>query len=86
MNEQFGAISMTDTAKDILQPDIKRASQFPQFIGLAGAVPAQWNNSPFLSGGRWGGGTSAFGANPKSSTKSVLSFSDFMKEHSKLQK
>jgi hypothetical protein len=85
MNEQFGAINMTDTAKDIIQPDIKRASQFPQFIGLAGAIPSHWNNSPYMSGGRWGGGTSAFGANPKRAKGSVLSFTEFMEKHKNIK-
>lgn len=75
--EGFGAIMMDpDPAENIMQPDIKRANAMMFFAGTSGTIPAHWNDSPFLTGGRM---TSAFGANPIVGKKNkVLSYSDFV--------
>ena len=76
--EVMGADSMErDPADMILRPDIKRSSGMSFYAGTAGTIPTQWNNSPFLSGGRL---TSAFGLNPKTSKKkTVLTYHEFIK-------
>lgn len=77
MLEVIGADSMEkDPADLVLNPDTKRASAMMFFAGSSGTVPAHWNNSPFLTGGRL---TSAFGSNPKSAKKKVLNYHDFIK-------
>jgi hypothetical protein len=83
--EGFGANSIDlDTTRSILSPDTKRANAMMFYSGTAGTTPAHWNNSPFLAGGRL---TSAFGANPKKSTKrEVLSYHDFLKTQKQFSK
>jgi hypothetical protein len=83
--EGFAANSVdVDTARSIISPDTKRANAMMFYSGTAGTIPAHWNNSPLLTGGRL---TSAFGANPeKSKKKGVLSYHDFIKTHSQFSK
>lgn len=75
--ESFGAIMMDpDPAEQVMHPDTTRASALMFHAGASGTVPAHWNNSPFLSGGRL---TSAFGANPKIDKKiKILSYQEFI--------
>jgi hypothetical protein len=75
--EGFGAISMEpDPAEHILSPDTKRSNALMFYSGASGTIPAHWNNSPFLSGGRL---TSTFGANPGPKKKgTVLSYQEFI--------
>jgi hypothetical protein len=79
LNEAIGANSMEqDPADLILNPDTKRASAMMFHQGSSGAVPAHWNNSPFLTGGRL---TSAFGANPSKKEKfRIKKYKDFIKD------
>ncbi len=78
VNEAIGANSMErDPIDMIVSPDIKQSGSLMFNTGLSGSIPAHWNNSPFLSGGR---STSAFGLNPKKSKKkTVLSYYEFIK-------
>lgn len=83
--EQFGAIMMSpDPVNTIQKPDLKRPQGFV-VSGKSGAIPTQWNNSPFLAGGAV---TSAFGANPKmkKKKKKVLNFHEFSEVNKKLTK
>lgn len=77
LTEGFGANTMeTDPLDLITRPDIQRANSLMFYQGSSGKVPAHWNNSPFLTGGRL---TSAFGANPKGSSKNkVMSYKEFI--------
>ncbi len=70
-----------DPTRSQVRPDQKRASALGFYSGSSGTVPAQWQNSPFLAGGRL---TSAFGANPKSKKKSILSYKEFLKTKEKV--
>ena len=72
-----------DPTRSKLAPDQKRASALGFYSGSSGNVPAHWNNSPFLSGGRL---TSAFGSNPKGKKKQVLSYKEFLKTKDKVAK
>lgn len=76
--EVMGTDSMErDPADIIMSPATDRASAMMFYAGSSGSIPAHWNNSPFLSGGRL---TSAFGLNPKKiKKKNVLSYHDFRK-------
>ena len=68
----------TDPLDLIIRPDVQRANSLMFYQGSSGQVPAHWNNSPFLTGGRL---TSAFGANPKAEKKkknNVMSYKEFM--------
>ena len=75
--EGFGAIMMEpDPAERIMEPDTSRVSAMPFYSGTSGSVPAQWSNSPILSGNRF---TSSFGSNPRMETKGrVLSYQEFV--------
>jgi hypothetical protein len=75
--EGYGANTMEGDPLDlIIQPDIKRANSLMFYQGASGQIPTHWNNSPFLTGGRM---TSAFGANPRLSSKNkVLSYQEFI--------
>jgi len=84
LNETIGADSMErDPADLVLHPDIQRSSALMFNAGTSGTIPTQWNNSPFLSGGRL---TSAFGLNPKQKKKKVLSYHEFVKSSKKFSK
>lgn len=65
-----------DPTRSRVTPDQQRASALGFYAGASGSVPAQWTNSPFLSGGRL---TSAFGSNPKGKKKNILSYQEFLK-------
>lgn len=77
ITEVLGADSMEKDPLDlILRPDIIKPNPVMMGAGSSATVPMQWNNSPFLSGGRL---TSAFGINPKVSTrKKALRFHEFI--------
>ena len=77
LNEGFGAISMEpDPAERIIEPDITRSNALMFHSGSSGTIPAHWNNSPFLSGGRL---TSAFGSNPRMEKKiKIMSYQEFV--------
>lgn len=78
INEEFGANSMSrDTDNLIINNTLDKSSGLMVNSGKAGAIPAQWSNSPTLSGG---GTTSAFGNNPKKKKDYILSYKDFLKE------
>jgi len=85
LTEVLGTDSMEkDPADLILQPDIKRSNAMMTFAGSSGTIPAQWNNSPFLTGGRL---TSAFGLNPrKVKKKTVLNYYEFIKTTNEFSK
>jgi hypothetical protein len=70
-----------DPSRSQVSPDQKRASALGFYSGSAGTIPAQWSNSSLLSGSRL---TSAFGANPKSKKKTVLSYQEFLKTKEKV--
>lgn len=72
-----------DPTRSQVTPDQKRASALGFYSGSSGNVPAHWNNSPFLAGGRL---TSPFGANPKEKKKQVLSYKEFLKTKEKVAK
>lgn len=85
ITEMMGANSMEpDPLDNILRPDIIRPNPVMMGAGSSATIPMQWNNSPFLSGGRL---TSAFGLNPKKSTrKKALRFHEFIDSIKKLSK
>lgn len=75
--EEFGANSMQRDPLDIVaSPDIQRGGALMFYSGGSGQIPAHWNNSPFLSGGRL---TSAFGSNPRLAKKRIMRFEDYIK-------
>lgn len=87
LSEAIGANSMNPDPKGLfLTPDQKTPSGLMFHAGASGTIPAHWNNSPFLSGGRL---TSAFGANPsgkKRSINRILTYEEFVetsKKHSR---
>jgi hypothetical protein len=87
LSEAIGANSMNPDPKGLfLTPDQKTPSGLMFHAGASGTIPAHWNNSPFLSGGRL---TSAFGANPSSKKRSInriLTYDEFVetsKKHSR---
>jgi hypothetical protein len=80
--EEFGANTMQRDPLDIVvHPDIQRSGALMFYSGSSGQIPAHWNNSPFLSGGRL---TSAFGANPRSATRRVLRYEEFIDSHKQI--
>ena len=83
--EGIGANSIElDTTERILRPDTKRANAMMFYAGASGTIPAQWNNSPFLTGGRI---TSAFGSNPRMDKKiKILSYEEFVKTSNEFNK
>jgi hypothetical protein len=87
IQENIGAVTMVRKPADKLnEPDFR--TPIPNIIhtGRSSAVPNHWNNSPFMSGGRYGAGALNFGANPKIGKKRVLSYKEFMKVKKKLKK
>jgi hypothetical protein len=85
LDEGFGAISMEpDPAERIMDPDTTRSNALMFHSGSSGTIPAHWNNSPFLTGGRL---TSAFGANPKMEKKiKIMSYQEFIGQSKKVNK
>lgn len=85
LTEVFGADTMQKDPMDlIISPDTKRANAMMFYAGASGTIPAHWNNSPFLTGGRL---TSAFGINPrKTKKKSVLNYQEFVATSKKFSK
>ena len=83
--EGIGANSIElDNTERILRPDTKRANTMMFYAGASGTIPAQWNNSPFLTGGRI---TSAFGSNPRMDKKiKILSYEEFVKTSNEFNK
>lgn len=83
--EGIGANSIElDNTERILRPDTKRANAMMFYAGASGTIPAQWNNSPFLTGGRI---TSAFGSNPRMDKKiKILSYEEFVKTSNEFNK
>lgn len=83
--EVLGADSMEkDPADLIMRPDIIRPNPVMMGAGTSATIPMQWDNSPFLSGGRL---TSAFGTNPrKKASRKALRFHEFMATIKKLSK
>jgi hypothetical protein len=83
--EGIGANSIElDNTERILRPDTKRANAMMLYAGASGTIPAHWNNSPFLTGGRI---TSAFGSNPRMDKKiKILSYEEFVKTSNEFNK
>jgi hypothetical protein len=75
--EGFGAVMMDpDPAERIMNPDTSRAAAMPFYQGTSGSVPAQWSDSPIISGNRF---SSSFGANPSQEKKiKILSYEEFV--------
>lgn len=86
-DESIGAITMVRKPADKLnEPDFR--TPIPNIIhtGRSSAAPMHWNNSPFMSGGRYGAGALSFGANPKDGKNKVMSYKDFVKAKNKFLK
>lgn len=83
--EGIGANSIElDNTERILRPDLKRANAMMFYAGSSGTIPAQWNNSPFLTGGRL---TSAFGSNPRIDKKiKIFSYQEFIQTSNEFNK
>lgn len=83
--ENLGAVTITRKPVDALnEPDVARALPNIIHTGRSSAVPNHWNNSPFMSGGRYGSGALNFGANPRK--RSVMSYTEFIKHNKKFTK
>jgi hypothetical protein len=79
-DESIGAITMVRKPADKLnEPDFR--TPIPNIIhtGRSSATPMHWNNSPFMSGGR-------YGANPNDGKNKVMSYKDFVKAKNKFLK
>ena len=86
VSETIGAVTMVRKPADKLnEPDFR--TPIPNIIhtGRSSAVPNHWNNSPFMSGGRYGAGALSFGSNPKMKKK-VVSYKEFLKIKNKIRK
>jgi hypothetical protein len=78
--ESIGAVTMVKKPSDKLnEPDFR--TPIPNLISTTrnSSVPMHWNNSPFMSGGR-------YGANPKSGKNEVMTYKDFVKAKKKFLK
>jgi hypothetical protein len=85
VHEGLGAITINRKPVDSLnEPDVARALPNIIHTGRSSAVPNHWNNSPFMSGGRYGAGALSFGANPRK--RSVMTYGQFIKRNKKFTK
>ena len=83
IKESIGVVTVNSEPKsNVNEPDYISPLANIVHTGRSTAAPYHWNNSPFLSGGRYGSGALSFGSNPKFD-RNVMSYKDFIKKNNR---